>query len=364
MRFLALVFFVFAAAAVARLAFAGYLYRLDSPATVARAMDTVHSAEYALRLAELDPDHAPAALRRAIVWNPQSSGARIALGLDEERSGDLAAAARDLLAAADVDRQYLPAWTLANFYFRRGDRDRFHQWARRSAELIPGDFQPLLALCDRVDPGSATSWLPADKKFDRAYLDLLIAGQRWNDARRIALRLNDPKDFGRLAAFTTLLLDAREHSIALELRSILLPQSPSLANGDFHAAPTNQAFDWRVPSIAGIDARWIPGRLTLFFSGREPETCAILAQPLALDAGVYTLRFDYSGPPGLRWTIDATETAGLQPAPAWTHAQRRFSVARGGVQWLRLIYRRDPGTTRADGSFELSNVALEKGNTS
>ena len=68
-----------------------------------------------------------------------------ALGLAKERAGDFEGAARDLLRAAEVDRQYLPAWTLANFYFRRGDRPAFRNWVRRSAELAPGDLgDPLL----------------------------------------------------------------------------------------------------------------------------------------------------------------------------------------------------------------------------
>ena len=222
MRFAVLVFFVFCAAASVRLTVAGYSFDLDTSA--------VQSSEYAERLAAIDPVRAREALERAIRWNPRSSSALIALGLAKEHAADLEGATRDLLRAAEVDHQYLPAWTLTNFYFRRGDRPAFRKWARRSAELVPGDLEPLLVLSDRMEPGNALAALrnasaygpgracakprvvlPAvtggageyesrardgggqalsdEKQFARAYLDLLIRDNRLDDAERVAATL-------------------------------------------------------------------------------------------------------------------------------------------------------------------------------
>jgi Tfp pilus assembly protein PilF len=66
---------------------------------------------------------------------PRSSSAWIDTGLAAEEAGDYAGAERSLLEAARIDRQHLPAWSLANFYFRRGDPASFWPWARRAAAL-------------------------------------------------------------------------------------------------------------------------------------------------------------------------------------------------------------------------------------
>ncbi len=386
MRILLAALFLFSAASVARFAYAGYLARRDSPPDLARAARLVRSAEYAQRLAELDPDCARGALEHAIAWNPQSSAARIALGLEEERSGDLASAERDLLAAADLDRQYLPAWTLTNFYFRHEDHDRFARWANRAGELCPGDLQPLLILCDRIAPGNATALLPPRKIFVRAYLDLLIAHSRWQDARAAARKLSgdgDPEDARRLAALTTRLIDARQFEEAIEVWHDLDPAGEPPVNGDFRRAPTGGGFDWRTPPADGIDASWTSGELTFRFTGHQPDACVLLEQPIPLDRGRYTLEFDYevqfedrsltrvalfptlnpqpgrarqqAESTGLRWTLDSRES----PEIALTGLMHwNFAAAQGGVRWLRLIYRRDPGAIAAHQRFSLRAVRL------
>ena len=58
MRFAALGFFLLCGALGARLAVAGYFFDLDSAAAIDRAANLVESAEYAERLAALDPEGA------------------------------------------------------------------------------------------------------------------------------------------------------------------------------------------------------------------------------------------------------------------------------------------------------------------
>jgi tetratricopeptide (TPR) repeat protein len=355
MRLAALAFFAFCAATGVRLAIAGYWFDLDTPAAVERAADAVHSGEYAGRLAEIDPERARSALDRAIRWNPRSSAARIARGLEEERAGDFEGAARDLVSAAEVDHQYLPAWTLANFYFRRGDRQDFRKWVRRSAQLVPGDVEPLLVLCDRMEHENALAALPEGKRFERAYLDFLIRENRLDDAGRVAMPLgDDPEDVRRLAAFTTRLIDAGRDSAA-----IAMWRGP--VNRDLRAAPSGVGFDWRMRPVDGVTADWSPGRLTFWLSGREPETCVVLEQPAPVEAGRYRMQFEYATTiRGLRWTLDSAESAELGVSKdaqnGWVEGERSFSAARPGLAWLRLVYRRDAGMEKAQGKIEIRSV--------
>src|SRR5271170_6767965 len=123
MRFLAVVLLGFAALAAIRLAIAETSFREDTPDAVRRAigMQGAYPSEaYLERLAELDPAQARVQLEYVVTTvNPRSSAAWVSLGMLEESAGDRAAAERSLLRAAQVDHQYLPAWTLTNFYFRK-----------------------------------------------------------------------------------------------------------------------------------------------------------------------------------------------------------------------------------------------------
>jgi len=145
-------------------------------------------------------------LHRALDQNPRLSSAWITLGIEAERAGDAAGAERMLLEAARVDRQFLPAWTLANFYFRRGDDANFWPWAKRASGLTFDDYRPLLRLCDHLDPDASrvVGRLSGGPPVLRAYLDLLIEQHRADVAQEVARLLrayHDPADRARLAAF-------------------------------------------------------------------------------------------------------------------------------------------------------------------
>src|SRR5262245_6924000 len=89
-------------------------------------------------------------LRTAVEQNPRFSGGWIRLGLESERAEKMEQAEEELLRAARIDRRFLPAWTLANFYFRRDNRSEFWKWAHRAAALTYDDYRPLLRLCDAI----------------------------------------------------------------------------------------------------------------------------------------------------------------------------------------------------------------------
>jgi tetratricopeptide (TPR) repeat protein len=151
-------------------------------------------------------ESSPEELHAAVGLNPRLSSAWIQLGLDAEAEGNLPEAETDLLRAASVDRLYVPAWTLANFYFRRGDAAKFWPWAKRAADLTYDDYRPLLRLADALEtsPPRVAARLGGEAPLLRAYLDILINAHRLDSAREVAGLLaarHDPADRDRLAAF-------------------------------------------------------------------------------------------------------------------------------------------------------------------
>ena len=146
-------------------------------------------------------------LRAAVDADPRLSPAWIRLGLSSENDGNLSEAEEDLLEAARVDHQYVPAWTLANFYFRRDDSRSFWPWAQKATVLTFDDYRPLLRLADalEVSPREAMAHLQGNEPpvpLARAYLDLLIGQGRLDAAQEVAHVLaarHDPSDRARLA---------------------------------------------------------------------------------------------------------------------------------------------------------------------
>ena len=130
-----------------RIGLADYLFRQDTRASVQQATRIWPAdAEFYARLADLDPANAIMHLRHSLALDPQLSKSGIALGLQFEFQGSPEEAEHCYLQAARVDRQFLPAWTLANFYFRRNDVERFWPWARLATQMSYGDIRPLLRL--------------------------------------------------------------------------------------------------------------------------------------------------------------------------------------------------------------------------
>jgi tetratricopeptide (TPR) repeat protein len=373
----------------ARLAYAELQFRRDTAAAVEQATHLdqfAPPAGYFERLAELDPERAGRWLDAALQANPRLSSAWIAQGLAAERAGEMNQAERDLLEAARVDRRYLPAWTLANFYFRRQSPDQFWTWARHAAALTYDDFRPLLALARAVEPRPrvALEKLGGGDRLVHADLDDLAARGRLDDAQDVArLMLAQrapppiPSDAPRLLELAERQIRAGNAGYALESWNAawslfnsepLNPNlGPILANGDLLRSPSGIAFDWRLPKTEGAASAWRPSQLTFSLSGDQPESCSLLEQILPLTrAKRYRLRFEYfttglASPTGIVWDLDGSEGSALKPAGAWLAAAAILSTADGGanLSLLRLLYRREPGTIRVQGRLELRHLRME-----
>jgi tetratricopeptide (TPR) repeat protein len=184
-RIVLLLFFGFALSITLRLAVAEARFRLN-PESALNSPSWLGAANLAQY--ESSPDE----LRAALSLNPRLASAWMHLGLDAETEGNLIDAESDLLRAARVDRQYLPAWTLANFYFRRGDAANFWPWARRAAALTYDDYRPLLRLADALEtsPQRVVTRLGSRPRLLRAYMDLLIGAGRADAAQSL---VNEPQ---------------------------------------------------------------------------------------------------------------------------------------------------------------------------
>jgi len=303
-------------------------------------------ADHLERLAELDADRSPEAqreaLREAVRIDPRRSSAWTFLGLLAERNGDWSGAERNLLEAAGVDRQYLPAWTLANYYFRRGKHDAFWEWARRAALLTTDDLTPLLRLADRFepDPLRLLERLGDSSRLERSYLTFLIVQGRLDRAQQVGLRLGalrDPTDSPRLTELASRQIAAGHAGAALQAWNMVHTpgldplQGPVLTNPDFRVRPSGDGFDWTLATACpGVETVWSAGQLQFSFSGGQPDDCVLLMQTLVLaPARRYRLRFEYrsqgaASARGIDWTLDPFESSASLPL--------RLSSAKGAAR--------------------------------
>jgi hypothetical protein len=135
-----------------------------------------------------------------------------------------------------------------------------------------------------------------------------------------------------------------------------------LTNGDLARAPLNLGFDWRLGQTEGTTQSWRPAELAFTLSGSQPESCVLLEQTICLVPLHLRLRYDYRtdhfSPAGLHWSLDNIEGPMIEPSSEWREGT--FEVPRHrGLRELKLSYRREPGTTRAEGRIELRNLRLE-----
>jgi tetratricopeptide (TPR) repeat protein len=383
----------FAAAAVwsVRLGSADYWFQQQTaPATRKAIALTPGQTDYYLRLALLADANdrtATELLQHAVTLNSSDSRLWDELGLRYERQGNRAEATRCLLRAAEVDRQYLPRWTLANYYFRGNEPDRFWFWAKEAAQMAPGDPAPLFRLCGRVtEDGALIDRLNIRRPEVRAaYLAYLLEQRRLDliqPAIRHLLRAALPADVPLLLTACDWLLDGKQETAALEIWNALVDRhripftrlDPArgavLTNGTLEVPPTSRGFDWRLPAVEGVSASSDEGGgLRLTFSGNQPERSELLSQMVALqNATGYELKFEYrtqriASGSGLAWRI-ANQDQVLAEADSlsseeWRSGRLFFTTpAACRLAQLSLTYRRLPGTTRIEGYVALRNVEL------
>jgi tetratricopeptide (TPR) repeat protein len=343
---------------------------------------TPDSAAYHFQLWQAHPELS-SELDQAIALNPRYTAAWIARGLQAEQAGDRQLAEENLLRAAAVDRTYLPSWTLANFYLRVENPEKFWLWARQAALMAP-DPTALFQLCWRASGDSGeilARATPPSPQVRRAYLSFLLDTGRFAAAGPLAdqfSRRPQEADLDLLLRYCDAALAKQEPLPALKIwKSLsaarLIPYSATddlLANGDLASPPLARGFDWRPISVDGASISFDPAarQMTVSLSGRQPEFCNLVEHYVALQPGSgYKFRFQHA-------TRDLPEANGL----AWS-----FVDAKSGVEFTRfdvavqtmeftapprcdlariiLRYRRPPGSVRAEGSAVFHGFTLERG---
>jgi tetratricopeptide (TPR) repeat protein len=379
-----------------RAAWADYWMRQETAPATLRAISAMPGqAEAYARLAWLtsldDPHAAGIALERAVALDPWDAQSWIELGLQAEAVGDNGTAERLLLRAAQADNKFLPRWTLANYYYRRNETEKFWLWCKRAAEMAYGDPLPLFQLCAREEQdGKLMERLEIrNPDVQAAYLYYLMSLNRMDlagPAVRRAMRNGREADTPLLLAACERFLESRHVAEAAEVwnglaaaKRVAFPtpngSGAQLAvNGSFSEAPSSRGFDWRLPAVDGvsISREEAPGGLRVAFNGRQPEECEVLAQFVPLPGKTeYELSFDVrtqgvAAGSGLVWRItdaDGGKTVSDSASIASEKGERvhwRFQVpAACRLVRLALRYRRSPGTTRVEGYAIVRDVVLK-----
>ena len=376
-----------------RRAYAEHLFLNQTEEAAVRARNLIPGdARYQARWADFDPAARISGLEAAVALNPMYSAVWVEMGLRAEMSNDFPKAEKCLLEAARVDKTFEPRWTLANYYFRRDEPEKFWSWAREAAAMAYGDPVALFRLCWKVteDPGVILRRaIPERQEILAAYLSFLLAENRLEAAEPVAQRILERatrEHAPLLLNCSSRLLEARRVEEAIGIwnslasrrlipHQALAPEAGiSLTNGDFTALPLLEGFDWRIHSPPGVSVTRVaePPMLKIAFSGKQPESCVILEQLLPLvPARKYRLRFGYQSSgirpgAGLSWRVLDTVT-GRELSPAsvdlsqedWTEETLPLSMpAEARLARLTLSYQRAPGTTRIEGSISLRRLTL------
>jgi len=378
-----------------RLAWADHLSRARDPETVARAVILAPGdADVLLKLSDLQQaagmDATPALLSAAAL-DPRNASTWTRLGLAAEMLGDFPTAESRLLEAARASRQFAPRWALANYYFRRGDAERFWPWVRESLLIGYGDLNPVFQLCWHTSEDAGlifTRAIPDRREALSAYVRFLMQEGRLATSEPVALKLATQatmEDQETLLLWCNRQLDAGAVPATVEVWNALcarrlIPYAPlkrdrtPLTDGDFGAEFGAAGFAWRVTPGTGvaIGRNRSPQYLWVAFDGDQPEWCAPLQQfvPVRPHAS-YLVRFEYHtselpAASGLRWSafdarsgIDLAIASPWLSSPDWKGGELRFTAPPGGLVRLALTCRRLPGATRIEGSAALRHVSIE-----
>lgn len=366
------------------LARADFLFRLDTVDSIRAAIHLEPDAwKYYMRLAALDDEHAQTLLETAIKLDPYDAEADIELGLQLEAAGDYSRAERLLLNGFAIDRTFLPRWSLANFYLRRGNMPAFWLWARRAAEMPSDSTGPLFELCWHVSPNPdeiTRNILNNNPELIRQYINFLLAKNQLAATAGIAQRLmqvGDPvKDNPQMFLVIDQLISANDGTEAKALWNALIEKHWVVAdqgtpnNPNFARDPLPVDFDWALSSFSGLHSWPGPAGLETEFSGTQPEDCTVAEQAVVLAPGNYELEFSYSTheispDTGLQWQIIApgSETP-LAESPdlsseTLNYPKVAFAVPPGtSLIHLRLQYRRTLGTPRISGTLLIPSIQI------
>jgi hypothetical protein len=364
---------------------ADLLFRRDDADAIHAAIRVQPDAwPYYVRLSQLDPDHARDLLRQALALDPFDAPADIDLGLSAEGDGDYFSAEKYFKDAFAADRSYLPRWSLANFYLRRGNLPEFWAWAERAARMPPDDVGLLFQVCWRVEPSPEkieTRIVGGDPVLMRQFLEFLLDRKQVSAAAATGSHLlvigaSEP-DNPLLLRVVDRLVHEGDAPAANSLWQQMMARGWVYAdrmipyNGSFSRAPLPVSFDWSIAELNGVHSWTGSGGLETELSGLEPENCVIAEEWVPLTPGSYRMTYMYRSqgiPPGsgLRWQLLNAATGALvvQSSDLSNYALEPyvqvFDIPPAQPLYrLRLAYQRALGTTRVAGTLVTVSIRLQ-----
>ncbi len=237
------------------------------------------------------------------------------------------------------------------------------------------------------DEAVIRSVMPSRREILIPYLNFLTMNGHLDAGAAIATRTAELADSGDLPVLTNYCtrsigteISAAEPAWNILCRRKLLPfgeLDPSgghiITNGDFSVEPTQIGFDWRVPAVDGAYFVSDPGGMSIKLSGKQPEDCVLLFEPVPLSPGhEYRLSYKYRSRSeeslsGLSWSVkplDAPDTIlsgsqDLTSSSDWATAQFTFAAGTHNAANLVFRYKRPAGKVRWQGEVAVGEVSSE-----
>jgi hypothetical protein len=337
---------------------------------------------------------------RAVELNRHDAGLLIQAALAHEAAGEEAKAERLLLEAAERSRTWLPRWSLANHYYRRGRPNEVAKWARLALERGYGDRAPIFGLCrsagltedmilGRVVGARDVDGIEAYMRSLRAEAGgdwagpLARAAEMLFDANGGAVVTRASAEELAQACETLVRLGENERAYAIWQRlgqrgglgEVTGVDGGALGDAGFTgrsmAAP---AFGWAMAAVEGVEilAGSPPGTAKIEMRGGQPETLVVLSQRVRLDGGGrWALRFeaaangDQTADGHFHWVLAKDGEGGeaarrdWKAGAEWGSADVGWDVE-GGFCRLSLVYRRPLGAARWSGEMRIRNLSLRR----
>jgi hypothetical protein len=320
--------------------------------------------------------------RAAAAQSPYLAEPWLRLGLLAEARGDLQAAERHLLHAAELERLLRPRAALMSFYSHRRDGPAFWRWAHLAFERGYGDLSPLFNLCWQMagDAGEVyNKAIPREHLLLRSYVSYLVSrgivGALEQPARDL-IAVATPKDLDvLLPAFDGLIGQSPAEAVDLWNAACLrrvIPykpldpeRSPALVNPDFKNTPLQQGFDWRIQPNSEIASTLLPdGGIEFSFTGRQAPAALLLSQLTPVLPGRRRLTIEYqtdrvSSPSGFHFEAHEGGGGMLPPSDMSRTYTIPFVGDKSGLATVRLRYERPLGSVRTEGTLTIRSIRLD-----
>lgn len=331
--------------------------------------------------------------RAATQLDPRNPRILIPAGVYAEIKGDSTLAEEYLKTAERWNRLWLPRWTLANYYARRGDRTKVIDWIRSALARSYGETAAAFELArsqDLTDAEIAEQLLPRAAHAYAEFVAFLTrtpvdaAGAALLErvaSRFVEMELDEPAIRRQpetvIAAVERLRGDG--HGVAALrlwnqacksalIGSVVAAPGSLIINGDFARPFLGRGFDWRMTIPAGVEGVHHPGTGTVkfIFSGNQEGTNELLAQPLVLPQGTaWQVSFDFRTrgitprQAAFSWMLDAEAlpVEGGFSSEDWSTGH--FVIPAAGQDRLRrltLVLAQPVGAVRPEGELWLRNI--------